>query len=339
MAFTEDSRLAQAWGYYRSARRQDPAFPGPADDAGLAAWVERLRGRREALARGADGHGDGSPAISVVIPVHVHEPRDRFLAALTTLLDNRDCPATEVIIVLNGKVPTAELEASPLCAIGRRVGVRVFTLSYAEDVRYAGIRRPMNIFVPKQYGFEQARGALVLAADIDWVVPAGWIRAYADFFDRHPDVVAAYGPQHFHGATDRLVRLVGWISTAVKAAKILVDFPPFAGHNHALRREIGRAVPGLYEKAQEDCQEVPAIVKKTPGWERSLVDIVRCVPAAASSTNLAGETATVKQALRWFVDSARRNMRNYGRVRRLERETAAGTRGRVAQGSRSVEHE
>jgi hypothetical protein len=288
-------------------------------DGELDSAVARLRDRYDALRRGPGGRAAADPRVSVVIPVHVEETRHTFLSALATLLDNRECPAAEVIVVLNGHVPTSALMASPLHAIGSQVGLRLFTLSYLEDARYRNIRRPMNIFVPKQFGFAQARGGVVIAADIDWVFPPLWIREYVDFFDRHPDALAGYGPHHFEGATDRVVRVMGWISTLMKAAKILVDFPPFAGHNHALRREVGRSVPHFYEMAEEDCQEVPAILRRALGLDRRLSDMVRCVPGAASSTDVSGQSATLGEATRWFVDSARRNVRNYERVRRLVR--------------------
>jgi hypothetical protein len=311
-SLSASSRLRQAYGYLAGGMGQSfriGSQPLP-DTAGAGVQIVRLQSQYQCL-RGAVSR---PPHLSVVIPVHIREEPGRFLAAIQTLLENKDVPATEVLIVLNGKVSTQDILNSPLYRLASDIGLRVLVLSYWDDDRYRNLERPQNIFVAKQLGFEKAEGSIVVAADADCLFSPFWIAAYADYFDTHPDSLAAYGPVQLFGVGTLLGGALAWISTAVKAFKILLDFPPFAGHNHAFRNTVCTRIPGLYGRIVVDCQELPPLLRKELAPREAVTRIVSCVPHAIIATYFsAGKIKTLRGAFEWFMENARRNIGNYGR--------------------------
>ncbi|NQT91857.1 MAG: glycosyltransferase family 2 protein [Lentisphaerae bacterium] len=260
--------------------------------------------------RGADTR----PEMSVVIPVFFQEEVSMFLGAICSIMQDNVAP-TEIIVVINGRAPEEELRRTDLFRLAEGIGIETLVISYVDREEYREICRPSTIFVPKQAGLEAAKGSIVIAADIDSVVSPGWLRAYFDAFRSDEDLVAAYGPVNLHCDGAWSSRLMTWVSTIVKGAKILLDRPPYAGHNHALRKSAADQVPGLYELIVEDCQEVPAILKSRLGLQGNLTRSVPCIPIAVSTTAFFPQGGL----WRWLIGAGCRNARNLGRIRGILR--------------------
>lgn len=280
------------------------AAGAPDEAAGLRSSFERLAARRSV----AD-----EPSVSVVIPIHFSESLEKARRALTSLSESVTSAAVEVILVINGKAPLAELRAAPVSSFVENLGVRVLYKSYLEDSP-EDIVRPKNIFIPRQIGFDAARGFIVLQGDIDNKFPPRWIEAYREAFDRDPGLLVAYGPVVYYGAKSAWGDLMALISTLAKATKILLGYPPCAGHNHALRREVGEKIPRLYSDwivVHEN--EIPIIIKRVFALP-TLEQLVRCVPGAVAATAFAKKNQSLRGLLRWTVQATGRNIRQ---IRRL----------------------
>jgi len=288
------------------------------DESRLSECLDRLHEQYAGLKNGSGERADeGRPRISVVLAVHVAENTETFIATIESVLANIGAPPLEIIVVLNGKVSTRELLDSGLYTISKRIGVRIITISYTEDERYRDIRRPQNISVPKQRGLQEARGDIVVVTDIDCIVCDKWIHAYAEAFERTPGLVAAYGPIQLYGTTGPTGRIMTWISTGVKMLKLLImGVPPFQGGNHALKTEICGRVPHLYELSVRNNQEIPSNLKKYLHLSGSLTDLVGCVPDAVIATYFPKQTESLIEAMKWFLESAWRNIGNLRRIRR-----------------------
>jgi cellulose synthase/poly-beta-1,6-N-acetylglucosamine synthase-like glycosyltransferase len=309
------SRMGQARRYWVGGIRNSCMIgpsPGPDTEA-----LKGQRARLQSACRVLRGSVESPPLVSVVIPVHVREDMTRFRSAIESLLACENAPATEIVIVLNGKASTNDLLNSPLYRLASDIGLPVFVLSYLDEERYRNIERPQNIFAAKQLGFEKARGDLVVAADLDCRFSPLWIASYVEYFNTHPDSPAAYGPVQLLGVGSILGRMLAWISTSVKAFKILLDFPPFAGHNHAFRKTVCEQMPGLYERIVVDCQELPPLLRKELAPGKTVTGLVQCVPGAINATCFsAGKIKSPVAALGWFIENTRRNVGNYWRSRR-----------------------
>lgn len=305
--------------YFSNSIKTLPSFSTPIDENELQDCLEKLQEQYKTLKQGCDHTSNRSPIISIVIPIYIKENKDTFLTAIRSLLANTNTPPTEIIIILNGKLSTIELINSNIYKMSIKIGLNIFTISYIEDERYKNIKRPQNIFVPKQFGFEQAKGEIVLGTDIDCFFSPNWINAYAEAFQDDPNLLAAYGPVYLHRATEIAGRIITWISTVAKAAKIIIDFPPFAGHNHAIRKEICYKVPNLYKRIIVDCHEIPAILKKSLLLKHDITYFVRCIPDAIVSTCLIRQKMSFVKAIKWFFESAKRNITNFKRIHKLLR--------------------
>jgi hypothetical protein len=296
--------------------RSNPAFSRVRTTISPDALIPVLRERYAALRSGSHSTPGSSPVVSVVIPIYFKETGDQILASIDSLCRNKKTPPTEVVLVINGNTPTADIILSESYRTAQKIGVRVLTLSYAEDNRYRNVEWPQNIFSAKQYGFEAAEGIYVLSADIDNSFSEGWIRAYAEAFEQDPELIAAYGPVHLYGAVSTVGRLMMFISTLAKAAKILIDFPPFAGHNHAMRKDLSIRVPRVYEQIVMDCHEIPGLLTRDLGLTSPLTRCVRCIPGAVAATYFPEHTASAIKAFRWIFKAIRRNLSNLRRVRK-----------------------
>lgn len=308
------SRWRQGLAYVRGGLLGGLPFSAPMEKAEIEECLSRLR-LDYARLRGGD---DARPEMSVVIPVLFQEEANVFLGAIRTIIQD-DVAPTEIIIVLNGRVSETELRRTDLFRLAEGIGLEVILISYSDREEYREIGRPSTIFVPKQKGLEAAKGNIVIAADIDSVVAQGWLRAYSDAFRSDKDLVAAYGPVNLHCDGAWASRLMTWVSTVVKGAKILMDRPAYAGHNHAVRKSVADRVPGLYELIVEDCQEVPAILKSRLGLRGNLTRRVPCIPMAVSTTAFFPRGGL----LRWLIVSGCRNARSLGRIWRILRSGAS----------------
>lgn len=323
------TRLHQAWYYFSRSIRGNLRFPAPLSEGALEGELDRLAALYEALRRGA-GRADAPerPEVSVVIPVHFQEPTDKIVRTMQSLLANREAPPTELVVVINGKASSEELEACEPCRIFRRIGAHILTKSYIEDERYVNIVRPAYIFVPKQIGLQAAQGEVILGTDIDNVFCPEWIRNFKEAFDADPDMLGAYGPVQLYGNTGLIGKTQIVVSTLVKASKIFIDFPPYAGHNHALRASTRDQVPDMYNRIVEDCHECPAIMAHSMHFADRLTSRVRCIPGAVISTYFPKQTESLRLAVKWFWVAAKRNVANWRRVRRHQhdgrRETGTG---------------
>lgn len=286
----------------------------PERSAGAAGAREETAGLRNSFERlAAQRSAADEPSVSVVIPIHFSETLEKARRALTSLAESSTAAAVEVILVINGQAPLAELRAAPVSSFVENVGVRVLYKSYLEDPR-GEIVRPKNIFIPRQIGFDAARGFIVLQGDIDNKYAPCWIEAYREAFDRDPGLLVAYGPVVYYGTKSTWGDLMALISTLAKATKILMGYPPCAGHNHALRREVGKKIPGLYsERIVVHENEIPIIVKRFLALP-TLGKLVRCVPGAIAATAFAKKNQNFRGLLRWTVLAAGRNIRQ---IRRL----------------------
>lgn len=315
LSSSDPARLRQAF-WYLSAGLRHAVAPGelPASETEtFNALIVRLRKDYRDLLRPAGG----PPELSVVIPLHVRDSAVRFLGTIQSLLANDQPPPTEIVVVLNGKASTTDLMNSPLHRLASDIGLHVLVISYLDEERYRNIERPQNIFVAKQRGFEEARGRIVVSADADCQFSPLWLAAYADYFNAHPGSPAAYGPVQLFGTCAALGRVLAWISTSVKAFKVLLDFPPFAGHNHAFRKQVCLQFPHLYERIIVDCQELPPLLRKQIAPREPVTRLIQCVPQAISSTFFsAGRIDSPGAAFGWFIENARRNLGNYRRTHR-----------------------
>lgn len=257
--------------------------------------------------------GTGSvPGASVVLPLHVKEALPTLASCFASLFANTGAPETEVIVVLNGKATMQELLDSPLHAFCQGVGVPLHHISYVEDPRYVDIKRPQNIFIPKQRGLDVAEGAVVLHTDVDCYYHPGWIAAYCQFFAAHPTVQAGYGPVYYDPQDSGPVgRSMTAGSTLVKGLKILAQFPPLAGHNHALRRDVRDVASQIYGSLTMNCQIMTGLLVSAMGQEAKLAEVVSFVPGALVATRFPKSTTSPGKAAAWILEAARRNVRNY----------------------------
>ncbi|GAB7081718.1 glycosyltransferase [Megalodesulfovibrio paquesii] len=252
------------------------------------------------------------PRVSVVLPVHIKEPLPRLYRNFSSLFENTEAPATEIVAVLNGKATMAELEASLLHQFCSQVNVRLFCISYLDDPRYVQIQRPQNIFVPKQYGLDMALGDIVLHTDVDCYYSKNWISSYVKMFEADARILAAYGPVFYDSEACGIIsRGMTALSTLSKAAKILFNFPPLAGHNHAVRRQVRELAPMLYGDLSNNCQIITSRLMQSLTTESALRDVVTFVPGALVSTLFPKRTDNVLHAIAWILEAGLRNVSNY----------------------------
>jgi hypothetical protein len=262
--------------------------------------------------------GNENMTISIVIPVHIEENKKKFLMAITSLLGNESVPPTEIILVLNGKMTAREIEKTDIFMMSEKIGLKIIKLSYLDDEKYRDVRRPKNIFLARQAGADEARGSIIIAGDIDNIFSEYWINAYAKAFSRNPHLPAAYGPVGFYGTTGFIGRFMAFVSTFAKAAKILIDYPPYAGHNHAIRKEIFNRIADLYsEHILVHENEIPIILMKTLGLKLE-VEHIACIPEAVILTDFGKQKQSLIGAFKWFLESAQRNIKQLKRMRRIE---------------------
>ncbi len=258
-----------------------------------------------------------TPTVSVVLPLHVKESLPTLTRNFTSLFANQDTPATEVIAVLNGKATMQELLNSPLHAFCHAVGVELHHISYVEDPRYHDIKRPQNIFVPKQKGLDVAQGDIVLHADVDCYYAPHWVASYHTFFAQHEHIYAGYGPVYYDAEGSGVVgRCMTGISTVIKGLKITADFPPFAGHNNAMRRIVRDVSPEIYANLTVDCQIIASILTHSLGTAASVKDVISFVPGALVGTMFPKRTRSPGKAVSWIAEAALRNISNYHLHRR-----------------------
>lgn len=306
---------SQAWSYLRGSLRSDikdvPKGKGK-DYRDLQ--IRRLTDWYEELRNGGRSGTSPVPEVSVVIPVRASESADKFLAAVESLLENVDAPPTEVIVVLNEAWPAAEIRSSQIAEIAGEIGLRTVIVSYYDNPEYRGVERPRNIFIARQTGFERARAPLVLAADIDDRFSTSWLRAYADAFAEDPGLLLAYGPVQIGGLTSLPGRIMSGASILAKAFKVLLKYPPYAGHNHAMRRDVMTIVPDIYTKRilwHEN--EIPVVVGRA--MERNTDDgYVACISGAVIRTDYSQLDQSAWGAVRWLYKSFWRNVQQMKRL-------------------------
>ncbi len=273
-----------------------------------------LRGKFKSLARG--GGLDETVTVSVVIPVHYREGVRRVAAAMASLAENRTDAKVQVLLVVNGKAGVDALAASPAASFAGEAGVEVMFRSYTEDGPESP-ERPMNIFIPRQVGLEAARGSIVMQGDIDNLFSPGWIESYVLFFKAHPHIPAAYGPVAYYGMRGVSGRLMALTGTFAKAAKILIGYPPCAGHNHALRRSAALSVRSLYSgRIRVHENEIPKVFQREFGKAR-VDEVVGFCPGSKVATRFGKADQSFRGAARWFLESVRRNLRQIRRMKRL----------------------
>jgi len=257
---------------------------------------------------GQSNNEDRPVAVSIVIPVYVKEKRVKFLTALSSLLMNRITQPSEIIIVVNGKLSTEELIQSDIYRMSEKIGLRVLALSYLEDKRYENIDRPKNIFTARQMGVEKANGDIILAGDIDNIFSTNWIYAYWRAFNNDPNLLMAYGPTGLHGTIGIIGKFMTCVSTIMKGMKILINFPPFAGHNHGIRRDIIKKIPGLYsDHILVHENEIPIVVAKARSLTKNK-GYVKCLPDAIVSTDFSKHKQSLKGGVKWFLEATNRNI-------------------------------
>lgn len=284
-----------------------------------AGQVSTLGSRYRELRNPGGGRGPAGRLISIVIPVHAGETRQKFLTGLASLLENRTRCPVEIVVVVNGKFPAAELERCELALLAKEIGLTTVLLSYSENDLYKDISRPRNIFVARQTGLEASRGDIVVAADIDNLFARGWIDSYREAFDASPDLLLAYGPVGFHTVKGFFGGLMSWLSVLARAVKILAGSPPYQGANHAMRREVAAMLPRLYsERIAIHENEIPRLLEKRLAPDRLPLPI-RCVPGAVTLTDLSGLRQSFTGLFLWIWQAARKNLRQarlHGTVRR-----------------------
>ncbi len=289
--------------------------PAELDQSSHEELLRVLRQKYNQLQRGSrQSSGIPAPLISIVIPVRVSEKPSKFLMSMQSLLANQDAPPTEVIVVLNEKRSASDIKKSSIARYADKIGFRSVIVSYADNPEYHDIGRPLHIFVARQAGAETAVGEIIVAADIDNAFATNWIRAYVDAFTGNPELLIAYGPVASYGTTGATGKLMAWISTLAKAVKILIEYPPYAGHNHAMRKEVITMVSDLYTKRivlHEN--EIPIVIGKALGPLKD-EDYVGCVPKAIIKTDYSKMDQTIYGAVRWVFKSSCRNIQQMKRL-------------------------
>jgi hypothetical protein len=257
------------------------------------------------------------PIVSLIIPVHVKEPARKFLMAISSLLSNKNAPPLEIIIVINGKVTTKEIEQSDIMLMAKKIGLNTATLSYIEDEGYRDIKRPKNIFAARQIGVEKAKGSILIAGDVDNIFSEHFVNAYADAFSRNAELLAAYGPVGFYGIAGFMGKIMSWVSIFTKAAKILINYPPYAGHNHAMRKEVHVRIPHLYsEHILVHENEIPIILARTYNVKPN-TGYIMCIPEAKILTDFGKQRQSLQGAIKWFFEAVQRNIKQIIRLRRI----------------------
>ena len=113
--------------------------------------------------------------ISVIIPTY---RREIFLQAIQSLQE-QTCDAFEVLIVDNAASKQVEQQV--------RAHSDGLTLEYIAEPR-------LGLHFARHAGAKHASGEILVFTDDDATFDPNWIRAYADAFQAHPDMVAAGGP-------------------------------------------------------------------------------------------------------------------------------------------------
>jgi glycosyltransferase involved in cell wall biosynthesis len=314
----KESKCCQFFFYLLGGIRPHISLPASIEDDQIENHLGILNERYKKLRMGfQDSEGNVSPLISIVIPVYIKESINKFLMAITSLLSNKNAPPLETIIVINGKVPENEIDKTDIYRMSNKIGLRIIKLSYSEDEIYRNIERPRNIFLARQAGVDEAQGSIIIAGDIDNIFSEHWINAYFEAFSKDPNLIAAYGPVGFYGTVGIIGRFMSWLSTFVKAAKILINYPPYAGHNHAIRKDIFNKLPSLYsEHIQVHENEIPVILKKKfnlkqNGWH------IQCIQKARILTDFGKQKQSLSGAIKWFYEAMWRNIRQMKRLSKV----------------------
>ena len=257
------------------------------------------------------------PFVSIVMPVHINEPISKFQRAVTSLLGCRQGPPIEIIIVLNGHQTTQEIQASQLYTIAQNANFKILTCSYIDQPEYRKVERPIDIFIPRQLGLEAAQGEIVLNCDADNIFSPEWVNAYATAFKNNPKLTGAYGPVSFYGAVGPIGKILTWISIFAKSFKtLLFRYPPFAGHNHALRRKDALQIKKLYSNCLTLHEnEIPSIIEALNASNTKSNKIV-LVSEAVISTYFPKQTESLSKAFSWIVEATVRNLKSIGIVKR-----------------------
>lgn len=120
----------------------------------------------------------GAPVVSIVLCTW---NRATLLGdALAALVDQRDAPAHEVIVVDNGS-------SDATCEVARRSAARHAHVRCLTEPR-RGLSHARN------RGVAEACGGIVAFTDDDVRVPDSWVRAMAEAFDRYADAAYVGGP-------------------------------------------------------------------------------------------------------------------------------------------------
>lgn len=301
-------RVSQAASYLKNGLSSVPPAARASD--GSVEPAGSLREKFGALAAGAGR--SGAATVSIVIPVHYLEGEDKIAAALSSLAGSRTSAKVEVLLVVNGKAKVDELAKSPAAVFAGRAGLKVLFKTYLED-GLQSIGRPRNIFVPRQVGLEAAKGSVVIQGDADNIFSPRWIDSYVRFFGEHPDTPVAYGPVVYYSMRGLFGHLMALTGTAAKAAKILIGYPPCAGHNHALLRSAALAVPSLYsERIRDHENEIPGILQKELSKAR-VDDVVGYCPGSMVATRFDKTDQSFRGAVRWFFMRIAQNLRQIRR--------------------------
>jgi glucosyl-dolichyl phosphate glucuronosyltransferase len=181
--------------------------------------------------------------ISVIIPTY---NRVSTLCQALRSLQEQSLPEFEIIIVDNAADPEVERRVA---AVNETARIRA---------RYL-VERTLGVHFARHTGARAARGKILVFTDDDVTFDTGWLQAYADAFDHHPELAAAGGPSRPNWEVPppawllqylRETQLWGILSVMEPFEEFRMDREAFFWSlNMAIRREALFAVGGFNPEA------------------------------------------------------------------------------------------
>ena len=107
------------------------------------------------------------------------------------------------------------------------------------------LEKVRRISVERQAGAKAASGQLLLFTDADTKAPTDWVQKAWNIFEKHPEVVLAYGPTFLHDASEseqRLAKIV--MPVFMQGFHWLGLFSPI-GSNLAIKKTVFEKIGGF----------------------------------------------------------------------------------------------
>jgi glycosyltransferase involved in cell wall biosynthesis len=167
--------------------------------------------------------------ISVIIPVFNEE---KYISLTLKTLSEQSFKDFEVIIVDNNCTDKT------ISIIKNFIKIKNLKIVKEESSLISQIR---------QRGFDEARGEILVSTDADVKLPSNWLNNIANYFNKHPEVVAIGGPYSFYDER----KLIKYSRLIVTPFFLFLDNllsgwnHHFAACNFAVRRKLFYKVDGF----------------------------------------------------------------------------------------------